>query len=115
MFKLLGAMTAMASLIPGTGDDRTETPIYLVAEPAEGGVRVQVLGKSKASYAASFALQVEAGGNVSRHLGSATLLGGEVVTLSTVTVGLAPAAQWRASLRVEPKSGNPYEQVRTSD
>ncbi|HEX8532540.1 MAG TPA: curli-like amyloid fiber formation chaperone CsgH [Allosphingosinicella sp.] len=115
MFKLLGAMTAMASLISGEGADRAQAPVYLVAEPSAGGVRVQVLGKSDAPYEGVFSLDVEAGGNVSRHRGSVTLGGGEHVTLSTVTVGLAPAAAWRATLRVEPKSGSAYEQVRTSE
>ena len=115
MFKLLGAIAAMASPIPSEDADRARFPIYLVAEPAAGGARFQVIGESEASYAATFSLEVEAGGNLSRHLGSATLRGGKPVTLSSVTIGLRPTARWRARLRVEPEFADAYEQVRTSE
>ena len=105
----------MASLIPGEGANRPQPPIYLVAEAGTDSVRVQVVGKSEAPYEATFSLEVEAGGNVSRHRGSAALGGGAPVTLSTVTVGIATGGQWRARLTVEPATGNAYEQVQASD
>jgi hypothetical protein len=106
---MLAGMTALAS---GGADP---APINLVAEPVDGGVRVRVVGSSSADFDAIFSLEVEGGGNVSRHRGSARLRAGDEVTLSTVTIGVVAPAAWRARLRVEPSSGKQYEQVRASD
>ena len=106
---MLAGTTALAS--GGAGP----APINLVAEPVDGGVRVRVVGSSSADFDAIFSLEVEGGGNVSRHRGSARLRAGDEVTLSTVTIGVAAPAAWRARLRVEPSSGKQYEQVRASD
>ncbi len=89
-------------------------PVRLVVEPLSEGVRFKVLGSSKELYEVTFSLEVLSGGNQSRHKGTATLAGGEVVTLSTVTVGNAPPGGWRAVLKVEPRRGEAYEEVSAS-
>jgi hypothetical protein len=114
MFKLLGAMAAMITSAAGGASEAPASPIYLVAEAAEQGVRVTVVGASAADLDASFTLEVVGNGNRSRHSGSATLRRGERVTLSTVTLGNAQPGQWEARLSVHPQGGRPYEQVRTS-
>lgn len=114
MFNFHGVLAAMASLVAGGSGQSASAPIYLTAEPVGESVRIQVVGSSDADYEATFSLEVDGGGNQSRHRGSATLRAGDVVTLSTVTIGLRPAADWRARLRVEPRDGQGYEQVRTS-
>lgn len=113
MFKILGAFAAMMSSVGATPAAQT-APIYLVAEPAEEGVRVKVLGASPSHYEAVFSLEVSSNGNRSLHRGSARLGGGEPVTLSTVTLGGAKAGEWRAHLKVEPVGSGAYEQTRTS-
>lgn len=115
MLKLAGVLAAMTSSTSGaSGQSEAPPPVNLVAEPAGEGVRVQVVAASRDPYAASFSLEVTSGGNRSVHHGSATLAGGEAVTLSTVTLGNAAPGQWRAHLTVQPQSGPAYEQVRTS-
>lgn len=114
MFTFQGVLAAMASLVAGEGGQGAAAPINLIAEPVGESVRIQVVGASDRPYEASFSLEVEGGGNRSRHRGSATLRGGDAVTLSTVTIGLPPSAEWRARLRVEPREGEGYEQVRAS-
>lgn len=55
MFKLLGVLAAMMSSVSGNaGQEAGPAPIHLVAEPAGDGVRVKVVGASKAAYSASF-------------------------------------------------------------
>jgi hypothetical protein len=103
----------MSSMDPGGDADAARLPICLIAEPAAGGVRVQVIGNSVEHYEATFSLQVEAGGNLSRHHGSASLAGGESVILSNVIVSLPLGGQWCARLCVE-SEGNNYEQTRSS-
>ncbi len=114
MFKLLGAMAAMIASAAGGVGEAPASPIYLVTEPAEQGVRVMVIGASSGDFAATFTLDVVGSGNRSRHSGSVTLYPGEPVTLSTVTIGNAAPGQWEARLRVQPQGGPAYEQVRTS-
>ena len=104
----------MMTLASAGGADETKAPIYLIAEPTAGGVRVQVVGASDQPYDATFSLEVDGGGNVSRHRGSASLAGGAPVTLSTVTIGVRPPNGWQARLSVEPRHGEAYGQVRSS-
>ncbi len=115
MLKLLGALAAMTSSFTGTeGQEGAAQPVQLVAQPVGGGVQVTVVGASKQPYAAVFSLEVTSAGNRSVHRGSVSLTGGEPATLSTVTLGNVAPGQWRAHLKVEPQSGQAYEQVRTS-
>lgn len=115
MFKLLGVLAAMMSTVSGNaGQEAGPAPIHLVAEPAGDGVRVRVVGASKAAYSASFSLEVTSDGNRSLHRGSVDLQAGDAVTLSTVTLGDAAPGRWRAHLKVEPQGGQAYEQTRTS-
>ncbi len=115
MLKVLGALAAMISSLSGqAGPSGGREPIRIIAEPADGGVRVRVVGSASAPYAASFSLEVTSRANRSVHRGSANLAGGESVTLSTVTLGNSPPGEWRAHLRVEPEGGEAYEEIRTS-
>lgn len=115
MFNLLGTLAAlMSSVVGGAGQQVDRHPIQLEIEGAGAGVRVRVVGSSETAYAATFSLEVISGGNRSLHRGSATLRRGEIVTLSTVTIGNAAPGQWRADLNVEPQDGQAYQQVRTS-
>ncbi len=102
----------MTGTMGGSADERR--PVRLVVEPLAEGIRFKVLGSSKEPYEVTFSLEVLSGGNQSRNRGTATLAGGEVVTLSTVTVGNAPPGEWRAVLRVEPRRGEAYEEVSAS-
>ena len=113
MLKIIGAIAAMMTSAAGA-EPNPPGPIYLVAEPAEQGVRVKVLGSPTGSYEAVFSLEVTSNGNRSVHHGSARLGSGEAVTLSTVTLGDAKPGEWRAHLRVEPRGSSAYEQTRTS-
>jgi hypothetical protein len=108
----MGVFAAMMSPVPAEAGAAGSTPIYLVAEPLPEGVRIKVMGASERDYEATFSLEVMGGGNQSRHRSSARLRGGEPVTLSTVTVGTQ--AEWTARLRVEPRDGEAYEQIRGS-
>ncbi len=82
MFKLLGVLAAMMSSVSGNaGQEAGPAPIHLVAEPAGDGVRVKVVGASKAAYSASFSLEVTSDGNRSLHRGSVDLQAGDAVTL----------------------------------
>lgn len=112
--KLSGAAAAMMASAGTLGDEPANAPIYLVTESVQEGLRVRVMGASGARLEASFSLEVTGNGNRSLHRGSATLNGGEAVTLSTVTLGNAALGAWRAQLRVEPSGGEAYEQVRDS-
>jgi hypothetical protein len=114
MFKLVGALAAMMTSLSGGAGEGARGPIHLVAEPAGEGVRVRVVGSSEAPYAAAFSLEVTSGGNRSLHRGSASLDGGQAVTLSTVTLGNASPGQWRAHLSVVPEGAPAYEEVRDS-
>ncbi len=102
----------MTGMMGGSADDRR--PVRLVVEPLAEGIRFKVLGSSQEPYQATFSLEVLSGGNQSRHRGTATLAGGEVVTLSTVTVGSPSPGGWRAVLRVEPNRGEAYDEVSAS-
>ena len=112
MLKLLGAMAALMS--GAVAGEPSREPIMLVAEPVEEGVRVKVVGAPQHDLEATFSLEVTGAGNQSRHNGSASLRGGETVTLSTVTLGTAGPGQWQARLAVRLEDGKSYEQVRTS-
>lgn len=107
---LIAALAATTGAMGGSADDGR--PVRLVAEPLAQGVRFKVLGSSKEPYEVTFSLEVLSGGNQSRHRGTATLAGGELVTLSTVTVRSPPPGAWRAVLRVEPSRGKSYEEVK---
>jgi hypothetical protein len=112
MLKLLGVLAAMTSI---TGGEATgAAPIYLVAEPADEGVRFRVVGAPQSDLDASFSLEVSGGGNRSVHRSSASLRAGDTVTLSTVSLGGVRPGEWRAHLRVEPAGRAAYEQTKTS-
>lgn len=112
MLKLLGAMAALMS--GAVAGEQSREPIMLVAEPADEGVRLKVVGAAQRDLEATFSLEVTGAGNRSRHNGSASLRAGERVTLSTVTLGNARPGQWQARLAVSLADGKNYEQVRTS-
>lgn len=104
----------MLASAAGTGGSEGAAPIYLTAEPVEGGMRVQVIGAAAADVEASFLLEVSSPSGRSQHRGSASLHAGDRATLSTVTVGVPANGAWQARLRVEPVGRDPYEQVAAS-
>ena len=114
MFKLLAGMTVLTMTFSHNSAASGNHPIELHVAPRAETLGIQVIGKSSMRYEATFLLEVEGGGNQSRHRGSAVLQPGEGVILSNLTLGLAQEAPWQARLRVEPRDGQPYEQVRTS-
>lgn len=112
MVKLFGILAAMiASPAP---PDVAAPPVRFVAESVDQGIRIQVIGAGETGYEASFELEVTSEGNRSLHRGSVVLEAGQPVILSTVTVGLQAGRPWRASLKVEPKGRQAYEQVQSS-
>jgi hypothetical protein len=112
MIKLLGILAAMiAPTAPGAESER---PVRMVAESVTQGIRIQVVASADANYEASFVLEVASDGNRSTHKGSVALEPGQPVTLSTVTVGVPAGRPWRASLKVEPRGRESYEQVESS-
>jgi hypothetical protein len=114
MLRVLEIATAMIlAQVNGGGQSGNSAPIFLSAEPEGGLLRVKVIGAPSVDYEASFSLEVTSNGNHSVHRGSASLKGGDAVTLSTVTLGGATGAEWRAHLKVESSNGASYEQVRT--
>jgi hypothetical protein len=115
MFALLKCVGAAAAMILASGAEtanKEQVPIYLVAERAAEGLRLRVIGSSHVPFEAAFSLEVTSSGNHSVHRGSAMLDGGEARILSTVTLGNADPGKWLARLRVEPRGGKAYEQVR---
>ena len=101
----------LASPGGSTGHDGA-VPIYLTAEPAGEGVRLQVIGAASHAYDASFLLEVTSGeGNRSNHHGSASLRPGERVVLSSITLGNVRQGGWQARLRVEPRGAPAYELI----
>lgn len=106
----MALLTGLAAMIASG-----EQPIRLAAEPVPEGVRVQVIGAAGQDIVASFALEVDGGGNRTVHRGSARLGSNDAqVVLSTVTVGLARGRPWHARLRVEPEGRPAYEQSRSA-
>lgn len=114
MFNFLGGLAAMIVSAAGSPAQAPSTPIRVVAEPVAEGLRIRVIGASVAEYDADFVLEVTSGGNRSLHRGSARLGGGEPVVLSTVTLGGGVPAEWRAHLRVQPRGGEEYEELKAS-
>jgi hypothetical protein len=112
MIKLLGILAAMiAPTAPGAG---SEQPLRMVAESVSLGIRIQVIGSADANCEASFTLEVSSDGNHSIHKGTVALEPGHPVTLSTVNVGVPAGRPWRASLKVESRGQQAYEQVASS-
>jgi hypothetical protein len=112
MFKLLGILAAMIAPIGSRAE--SQHPVRMVAEPVQQGIRIQVIGSADANFEASFVLEVASEGNRSLHHGTVALEPGQPVTLSTVTVGVPAGRSWRASLKVEPRGRQAYEQVESS-
>jgi len=114
MAKIMGILPALMASIAAQPAEEGRQPIHLRAESVAEGIRIQVIGTSRVDYDASFSLEVTSGGNRTLHHGSARLHDGNVVILSTVTLGKVGKRPWRAHLRVEPRGGIPYEQVEAS-
>ncbi len=108
MLKVLAAVMTM--LAPGAGLKDAAPPIYLATQSVDGGIRIEVLGASLQTYEAAFRLEVSSASGRSEHRGSARLVPGEQVKLSTVVIAVPPNGTWRAKLRVDPSTGEHYEQ-----
>jgi hypothetical protein len=116
----IGSADVQAAWDPGRHDRSDRIPRGIAAPGAHGrrtrqqGIRIQVIGSADANYEASFVLEVASEGNRSLHHGTVALEPGQPVTLSTVTVGVPAGRPWRASLKVEPRGRQAYEQVESS-
>lgn len=88
-------------------------PIRLIVEPAEDLVRFRVVGESKASCEARYALEVDVNRNRSVQRGNALLQPARPVTLATTSV--SRSGPWTARLTVTPCSGPAYEELRSSE
>lgn len=91
-----------------------EAPIRLIAEPAGEGVRISVVGASAREFEGTYTLETrsaQARGNRSVNRSGAHLRPGREVTLQTIVLGNAVPGEWQARLRVDPKDGEPYEQL----
>lgn len=93
-------------------------PIYLSAQPAGDGVRVEVIGAPSSDVHAVYTLEVvsDTSGNANRSTqrSEARMRGGDRATLISVTLGNVTPGRWHARLSVEPVGGAPYQQSRTS-
>lgn len=106
---VLAAAAAFGSLPAAT-----DAPIRVLAVPAGAGVQLTVIGASAIDFEGTFTLEAQsaaANGNRSVHRSGARLRPGQEVTLLSITLGNAVPGEWQAKLRVEPKAGEPYEQV----
>ena len=107
----LGILVAMTmASAPGPA-----SPLHLVADPVDSGVRLRVVGSSAVACDASYELEVvgSAGGNRSVQRGSARLAPGKQVVVATTTLGNRASSGWSATLRVDGCDGHRYEQVET--
>ena len=116
---MLHAFIAGLALIAAEAPDPASRPVRLEIAATDGGIRLQVIGRSDRPFAGSYALEVAAdaaaGGNRTVQRGGFRLAPGAPVTLMTLNLGLAGSGGWSARLRVEPASGPAWEEVRGSD
>lgn len=91
------------------------SPLHLLAEPVDAGVRLTIVGSSRVACDTSYELKVvgAAGGNRSVQRGSARLAPGKQVVIATTTLGNQASEHWSATLSVDSCDGKHYEQVET--
>lgn len=90
-------------------------PLQLETVITASAVTFRVVGLSSKPVHARYALKVIAGtGNRSTHAGSVTLLPDARVTVSTISVSVAPGGTWSATLQVDPDDEAAYAITRES-
>ena len=110
----LAAMTiAGGTAMPGHDGSRL-SPIRLVVEQSEHGVLLQVIGLTKTACHASYALEVNGGGDRSTQRGTARLQPNAPVTLVTLKLASRDGRGWSAKLSVDSCNGEKYEQYDSS-
>ena len=103
---LTAALAAMGAAAPPS-----DSPIRLVVERIDDGVRLKVIGASATAVKARYALEVSSGGNRSQQRGNAVLRPAVPVTLVTLSLGHVTGTSGEARLHVVPETGAPYDEV----
>ena len=112
----LAIMTAM--LATASGSAAMSQPLTLVADAADGIVRLTVKGLSATRCEARYELDVASGAsgrtNRSRQSGVARLAPGKTAMVATVTLGKVDGDDWSARLSVSGCGAPPYELLANS-
>lgn len=90
-----------------------ERPLRLEVDQSGAQLTIRLVGSSRRSWSARYALEVTGGGarsnNHSSQRGTALLRPDVQTTLATVHLANSAGASWTALLHVSPSNGEPYD------